>query len=613
MTKATTTETLESVAIRFAGDSGDGMQLTGGQFTATTALAGNDLATFPDFPAEIRAPAGSLFGVSGFQINFSGKEVFTPGDAADVLVAMNPAALKTNLADLKRGGILILNTEAFSDRNLNLAKYDANPLEDQSLDAYRVFAVNITGMAEGAVAELGLSKKDASRTKNFFALGIIYWMFNRRLDHTEQWIHDKFDKRDPKIAEANIKALRAGYYYGETAEAFQHNYIVAKAELEPGRYRNITGNEALSLGFLAAAELSGLGLFLGSYPITPASDILHFLSRHKNLGVRTFQAEDEIAAVCAALGAAYSGAIGLTTTSGPGLALKSEAMNLALMLELPLVVVNVQRGGPSTGLPTKTEQSDLLQALYGRNGESPIPVVAPASPGDCFHAAIDAVRIAIESMTPVLLLSDGYLANGAAPWKIPQVADIPKIDVKFRTNPEGFQPYQRDANLARPWAIPGTPGLEHRVGGLEKEDVTGNVSYDPQNHQRMTEIRAEKVAKIAERLPPTDVYGDDSGLVVVGWGGTYGAIRAGVEMARDQGHAVAHVHVRHLNPFPRDLDNVLARYRRVLVPELNMGQLAMLLRARADGHKIVQYNKVQGRPFGENEMLEVILQHVKEM
>ncbi|MEO1337787.1 MAG: 2-oxoglutarate ferredoxin oxidoreductase subunit alpha, partial [Myxococcota bacterium] len=348
-------------------------------------------------------------------------------------------------------------------------------------------------------------------------------------------------------------------------------------------------------------------------PITPASDILHFLSRHKNLGVRTFQAEDEIAAVCAALGAAYSGAIGLTTTSGPGLALKSEAMNLALMLELPLVVVNVQRGGPSTGLPTKTEQSDLLQALYGRNGESPIPVVAPASPGDCFHAAIDAVRIAIESMTPVLLLSDGYLANGAAPWKIPQVADIPKIDVKFRTNPEGFQPYQRDANLARPWAIPGTPGLEHRVGGLEKEDVTGNVSYDPQNHQRMTEIRAEKVAKIAERLPPTDVYGDDSGLVVVGWGGTYGAIRAGVEMARDQGHAVAHVHVCHLNPFPRDLDNVLARYRRVLVPELNMGQLAMLLRARADGHKIVQYNKVQGRPFGENEMLEVILQHVKEM
>ncbi|MEM7678771.1 MAG: 2-oxoacid:acceptor oxidoreductase subunit alpha, partial [Myxococcota bacterium] len=528
MAKATTTETLESVAIRFAGDSGDGMQLTGGQFTATTALAGNDLATFPDFPAEIRAPAGSLFGVSGFQINFSGKEVFTPGDAADVLVAMNPAALKTNLGDLKRGGILILNTEAFSDRNLSLAKYDANPLEDHSLDAYRVFAVNITGMSEGAVAELGLSKKDASRTKNFFALGIIYWMFNRPLDHTEQWINEKFGKRDVKIAEANIKAMRAGYYYGETAEAFQHNYIVAKAELEPGHYRNITGNEALSLGFLAAAELSGLGLFLGSYPITPASDILHFLSRHKNLGVRTFQAEDEIAAVCAALGAAYSGAIGLTTTSGPGLALKSEAMNLALMLELPLVVVNVQRGGPSTGLPTKTEQSDLLQALYGRNGESPIPVIAPASPGDCFHAAIDAVRIAIESMTPVLLLSDGYLANGAAPWKIPQIADIPKIDVKFRTDPEGFQPYQRDNNLARPWAIPGTPGLEHRIGGLEKEDVTGNVSYDPQNHERMTELRAQKVAKIAERLPPTDVYGDQTGLVIVGWGGTYGAIRAGV-------------------------------------------------------------------------------------
>lgn len=612
MAKATTTENLESVAIRFAGDSGDGMQLTGGQFTATTALAGNDLATFPDYPAEIRAPAGSLFGVSGFQINFSGKEVFTPGDAADVLVAMNPAALKTNLPDLKRGGILILNTEAFSSRNLTLAKYESNPLEDHSLDAYRVFPVDISGMAEGAVEELGLPKKDAARTKNFFALGIIYWMFNRPLEHTEEWIHAKFDKKNPKIAQANIKALRAGYYYGETAEAFQHNYVVAKAELEPGHYRNITGNEALGLGFLAASELSGLGLFLGSYPITPASDILHFLSRHKNLGVQTFQAEDEIAAVCSAIGAAYAGAIGLTTTSGPGLALKSEAMNLAIMLELPLVVVNVQRGGPSTGLPTKTEQSDLLQGLFGRNGESPLPVIAPASPGDCFHAAIEAVRIAIESMTPVLLLSDGYLANGAAPWKIPQVSDIPRIDVKFRTEAEGFQPYLRDGNLARPWAIPGTPGLEHRIGGLEKEDGTGNVSYDPFNHEHMCRVRAEKIAKIAERIPPTDVYGADRGLVVVGWGGTYGALRAGVEMARSKGHAVAHIHLRNINPFPRDLDDVLARYDKVLVPELNFGQLAMLLRARVGGQRVVGYNKVQGRPFGEQEMFETIVEHLQE-
>ena len=612
MAKETTTETLESVAIRFAGDSGDGMQLTGGQFTATTALAGNDLATFPDFPAEIRAPAGSLFGVSGFQINFSGKEVYTPGDRADVLVAMNPAALKTNLPDLKKGGILILNTEAFSSRNLTLAKYESNPLEDHSLDSYRVFPVNISGMSEGAVEELGLAKKDAARTKNFFALGIVYWMFNRNLEHTEHWIHEKFGAKAPDIAKANVKALRAGYYYGETAEAFQHNYIVSKAKLEPGHYRNITGNEALSLGFLAASELSGLNLFLGSYPITPASDILHFLSRHKNLGVRTFQAEDEIAAVCSALGAAYSGAIGLTTTSGPGLALKSEAMNLGVMLELPMVVVNVQRGGPSTGLPTKTEQSDLLQALFGRNGESPVPIIAPSSPGDCFHAAIEAVRIAIESMTPVVLLSDGYLANGAAPWKIPQVDQLPKIDVKFRTDPNGFQPYLRDENLARPWAVPGTPGLEHRIGGLEKEDITGNVSYDPLNHEHMVQLRADKIARIAERIPLTDVYGANNGLAVLGWGGTYGALRAGVEMAIEAGHQVAHIHLRHLNPMPRDLDDVLARYDRVLVPELNLGQLALLLKTRTNGDKIVSYNKVQGRPFGENEMLEVILEHVKE-
>ncbi len=612
MSKATTTETLESVAIRFAGDSGDGMQLTGGQFTATTALAGNDLATFPDYPAEIRAPAGSLFGVSGFQINFSGREVYTPGDVADVLVAMNPAALKTNLPDLKRGGILILNTEAFSSRNLTLAKYESNPLEDHSLDAYRVFPVDITGMAEGAVAELGLAKKDAVRTKNFFALGIIYWMFNRPLEHSEEWIHTKFGPRDPKIAQANVKALRAGYYYGETAEAFQHNYVVNKAELEPGIYRNITGNEALSLGFLAASELSGLGLFLGSYPITPASDILHTLSRHKNLGVRTFQAEDEIAAICAAMGSAYAGAIGLTTTSGPGLALKSEALNLAVMLELPLVVVNVQRGGPSTGLPTKTEQSDLLQVLFGRNGESPVPVLAPASPGDCFHTAIEAVRIAIESMTPVVLISDGYLANGASPWKIPQMSELPRIDVKFRVDPEGYQPYQRDEKLARPWVIPGTPGLEHRIGGLEKEDGTGNVSYDPINHEHMVRTRAEKIAKIAERLPPTDVHGADHGLAVVGWGGTYGALRAGVELALAQGVNVAHIHLRHLNPFPNDLDQILGRYDRVLVPELNLGQLALLLRARLGPDRVLQYNKVQGRPFGEHEMLEAILEHTKE-
>ncbi|MCA9557853.1 MAG: 2-oxoacid:acceptor oxidoreductase subunit alpha, partial [Myxococcales bacterium] len=459
-------ETVETVAIRFAGDSGDGMQLTGTQFTQTSALAGNDLATFPDFPAEIRAPAGSLAGVSGFQLNFSSREVFTHGDAPDVLVAMNPAALRVNLPDLKPGGILIANTQAFSDKNLERAGYSENPLEDGSLSAYKVYPVDITTMTLNAIADVGLNQRAAVRSKNFFALGLVYWLFNRDLAHTERWIEAKFRAKTPEVADANLHALRAGYNYGETAELFDHSYMVRKASIPAGRYRNITGNEALGLGMLAAAELSGLELFLGSYPITPASDILHFLSKQKHLGVKTFQAEDEIAAVAAAVGAAFAGGLALTTTSGPGIALKGEAMGLAMMLELPLIVVNVQRGGPSTGLPTKTEQSDLLQALFGRNGECPMPVVAAMSPGDCFETAIEAVRIAVRHMVPVVLLSDGYLANGAEPWKVPEMAALEPIPVEFHTQVEGFQPYNRDENLARPWAVPGTPGLEHRVGGL---------------------------------------------------------------------------------------------------------------------------------------------------
>jgi 2-oxoglutarate ferredoxin oxidoreductase subunit alpha len=612
-------ETVSSVAIRFAGDSGDGMQVTGSQFTDTTALAGNDLATFPDFPAEIRAPAGSLAGVSGFQIKFSSEVVFTPGDAPDVLVAMNPAALRVNLKDLKPGGILILNSEAFSAKNIERAGYAQSPMTDGSLREFRVFSADITGMTLKAVEELRLNNRAAVRCKNFFALGLVYWLYNRDPQHTVVYIEQKF--KDPALREANLRAMKAGYAFGETAELFDHSYEVKQAKIAPGRYRNISGNEALSLGFLAAAELSGLELFLGSYPITPASDILHELARFKHFGVRTFQAEDEIAAICSAIGASYSGALALTTTSGPGLALKSEAMGLALMLELPLVIVNVQRAGPSTGMPTKTEQADLMQVMYGRNGEAPIPIIAASGPGDCFYTAIEACRIAVTHMTPVVLLSDGYIANSAEPWPVPDMKTLQPIPVKFKTShtpPEGvaaanggFQPYARDEKLARPWALPGTPGLEHRIGGLEKEHLTGNISYDAQNHEFMSKLRHARVQAIADGLPPTEVFGDSSGeLLVIGWGDTTGAIRAGVENMRAAGHSIGHVQLRWLNPFPNDLGDILKRYKRVLVPELNLGQLVKLLRARylVD---VRSYPKIQGQPFKESEIISAIKQQLE--
>lgn len=607
-------ENLDSVAIRFAGDSGDGMQLTGTQFTTTTAMLGNDLATFPDYPAEIRAPAGTIAGVSGFQLSFSSNSVLTPGDAADVLVAMNPAALKTSLPELKERGIIIANAEAFSKRNLELAGYDSNPLEDESLTGhYRVVAANISSLAEAAAEPAGVTRKDAQRTKNLFALGMVYWLFNRPLEHTIAWLEGKFGKKAPAIAAANVASLKAGFNYAETAELFESTYVVRPQDkVEPGLYRNISGNEATALGFLAAAELSKLKLFLGSYPITPASDILHELSKHKSLGVTTFQAEDEIAGICSAIGAAYAGAMAITTTSGPGLALKSEAANLALMLELPLVIVNVQRGGPSTGLPTKTEQSDLMQALFGRNGEAPMPVIAATSPGDCFWAAIEATRIAMESMTPVMLLTDGYIGNGMEPFRIPKLSEIAPINVEFATDANAYAPYKRDAKLSRPWAIPGTPGLEHRVGGLEKSEPWGGVSYDPKNHEHMCRQRAAKVAKVAERLPPTEVFGPKSGkLAVVGWGGTFGALRAGTRKAQAEGGDVSHIHLKHLFPFNQDLKGILDGFERILVCELNLGQLALLLKTE-HGPKVVQYNKLQGRPFQESEILEVIQTQLKE-
>ena len=512
---------LDDVTIRFAGDSGDGMQLTGSQFTSTTALLGNDLSTLPDYPAEIRAPAGTLFGVSGFQIHFGATEINTPGDTCDVIVAMNPAALKVNLRSLRDGGIIVANRDGFNDKNLKLAGYEKNPLEDGSLDKYKLHAVDITRLTSTAVANLGLSTKVAERSKNFFALGLMYWMFTRPMEPTIRWIRDKF-KKDPEIVEANIRVLKAGYAYGETTEIFHARYEVEPASLPPGTYRSITGNEAAALGLVAASVKSGLDLFLGSYPITPASEILHELSKYKNFHVRTFQAEDEIAGICSAIGASYGGAIGVTTTSGPGMALKTEAMGLAVMLEIPLVIIDVQRGGPSTGLPTKTEQADLLQAVHGRNSEAPIPVIAACSPAGCFDMAYEAVRLATKFMTPVILLTDGYLANGAEPWLIPESKSLSEIQVEFRTKPEGFQPYMRDqATLSRPWVIPGTPGLEHRIGGLEKAHITGNVSYDPENHEFMVRMRQQKVDRIADFIPPARVFGDEKGeLLVLGWGGT---------------------------------------------------------------------------------------------
>jgi 2-oxoglutarate ferredoxin oxidoreductase subunit alpha len=588
---------LDRVTIRFAGDSGDGMQLTGTQFTRNAAVYGNDISTLPDFPAEIRAPAGSLPGVSGFQISFSSNDIHTPGDQPDVLVAMNPAALKTNVGDLPAGGALIVNSDAFTQQNLNKAGYASNPLTDGSLKQYALFEIPISTLNERSLDGLDLTSKQKDLTKNFFALGIMFWLYGRESDGTIRWIDEKFGKR-PVIAEANKRALKAGYAFGETTEIFHTHYRVAPAHLPPGTYRNITGNEATALGMLAASKLAGRPLFYGSYPITPASDILHQLSGYKNFGVKTFQAEDEIAAIGAAIGASYGGAMGMTASSGPGIALKSEALGLAIMVELPLVVIDVQRAGPSTGMPTKTEQADLLQVLFGRNSDSPLPVVAPATPGECFDLAIEAWRLALKYVTPVVYLSDAFLATGAEPWKIPSVDDLPGISVENWTDAATFRPYQRDpVTLARKWAIPGTPGLEHRIGGLEKADITGNVSYDPDNHHRMQLLRQAKVARIADDIPSLDVFGPDRGeLLILGWGSTYGAIRSAVERLQVEGRSVAHAHLRHLNPFPTNTEKVLRSYRKVLIPEVNLGQLLMLIRAQflidAEG-----YDRVRGKPF----------------
>lgn len=594
---------LETVVIRFAGDSGDGMQLTGTEFTKSVALEGSDLATFPDYPAEIRAPAGTLAGVSAYQVHFSSQEVFTPGDQPDVLVVMNPAALRINLPDLPRGGIIIANVGSFTQPNIEKAGYTANPLEDGSLSGYQVFAIDISKQVALALEGMGLTAKEVGRCKNFYALGLMFWLYNHPMEREEKSIRSKFQK-NPKFAEANITAFRAGYYYGETAELFPSRYVVPPAVIAPGTYRHITGNEATAIGLITAAQLASLPLFCGSYPITPASDILHTLAMYPHYDVITFQAEDEIAAVAATIGAAYAGALGVTTTSGPGMALKSEAIGLAVMTELPLVIVNVQRGGPSTGLPTKTEQADLFQAVFGRNGECPVVVIAPATPGDCFWMAIEAARIAIRHMCPVICLSDGYLANGAEPWKLPEVASLQKIPVTFRTDPQGFYPYLREPKtLARPWVVPGTPGMEHRIGGLEKEDVIGNVSYEANNHEKMVRLRAEKIARIVHEIPEATVYGDPSGdLLIVGWGSTYGAITQAVKSLRRRGHRVSALHLRYLNPMPANVGQILASFRQVLTAEMNLGQLLMMLRAQflVDA---VGFHKIQGRPFKISEIV----------
>jgi len=595
-------EVIEQAVIRFAGDSGDGMQITGSQFTNTVALYGNDIATFPDYPAEIRAPAGTEPGVSGFQLNFSSAEVHTPGDAIDVLIAMNPAALKVNIADLKANGILIVNSDSFKEGDLRKARLTTNPLEDHSLDKFRVFPVQLQRLTRSALQHLGLDAKAMDRCKNFFALGMCYWLYNRSTEPTVRWIDDKFKKK-PLLAEANKLAMKAGYSYCEATEAFQISYEIPPAQLSPGSYRNLSGNQALALGFVTAARKSGLRLFLGSYPITPASDILHELSQYKNFDVLTFQAEDEIAAITSSIGASYAGALALTTTSGPGMALKTEALGLAVMTELPLVICDIQRGGPSTGLPTKTEQADLLQAMFGRNSEAPIPVLAPSTPGDCFWIAVEACRIALKYMVPVIILSDGYLANGAEPWRIPKEEEIPEIPVKFATDPEGFMPYKRNPEtLARPWAVPGTKGLEHRIGGLEKQDVSGNINYEPLNHENMVRIRAAKIDAIVQDIPNVLPAGDPEGdLLIVSWGSTYGAITQSVKSQRAKGRKIGHLHLRNLNPLPANVGDVLKRYRKVLVAELNMGQLRWMLRAKylVDAAGL---NKIQGRPFKQAEL-----------
>ncbi|MBF0491554.1 MAG: 2-oxoacid:acceptor oxidoreductase subunit alpha [Deltaproteobacteria bacterium] len=604
MQKKKTIEEKENVIIRFAGDSGDGMQLTGTQFTHTTASIGNDLSTLPDYPAEIRAPAGSLAGVSSFQLNFSSRDIRTPGDLPDVLVAMNPAALKANLGDMAPDTIIIANEDAFIDRNLERAGYTSNPLEDGSLKGFRLFRVPIGTLNQNGLAELSLTGKEKDRSKNFFALGMMYWMYDRPLDVTLKWIEEKFSKK-PEVAKANILSLKAGFNYAETAEIMSVHFKVKPAQLKPGKYRNIMGNEATALGLVVASELVKKPLFFCSYPITPASEILHELSKHKNFGVKTIQAEDEIAAVGAAIGGAFGGAFAVTSTSGPGLALKSEAINLAVMTELPLLVINVQRGGPSTGLPTKTEQSDLLQSMFGRNGESPVPVLAAASPSDCFLMVIEAARIAIKYMTPVIFLTDGYIANGSEPWLLPSIKSLQKFEIKYAEKGEGkFMPFLRDEKtLSRPWAIPGTAGLEHRIGGIEKADKTGTVSYDPINHDKMVRLRAAKIEAIVQDVPDLEVTGGASGdVLLLGWGGPYGAITSAGDQLRAQGHKVSSVHLRYLNPFPRNLGQILKNFKKVMICELNLGQLAFLIRAKylVDA---ASFTKVQGKPFGIQEIV----------
>lgn len=614
---SSTLEQTKEITILFAGDSGDGIQLTGTQFTDTNALFGNDLSTFPNYPAEIRAPQGTVAGVSGFQLHFGSIEIFTPGDECDALVVMNAAALKANLHTLKKGGIIIANTDGFDAKNLRLAKVESgvSPLEDGSLSNYKVYAVEVTKLTRECLKESGMGIKEIDRTKNMFVLGYVLWMFNRKLDHTIDFLNDKF-KNKPDIIEANIKVLKAGYNFGDTTETPTTRFSVEKAEMPKGTYRNIMGNQATALGLVAAAQRSGLELFYGSYPITPASDVLHELAKHKNFGVKTFQAEDEIAAVASAIGASFGGALGVTASSGPGIALKGEAIGLALMLELPMVIVNVQRGGPSTGMPTKTEQADLLQAIYGRNGEAPVAVIAPATPADCFHMAFEACRLAVEHMTPVFFLSDGYLANGAEPWRFPTADELPTFKANFAQPSDlkdgEYLPYERDENLVRKWAVPGTVGLEHRVGGIEKQDGTGNISYDPDNHQHMVETRAKKVANIAKNVPEQKIeLGEEKGKVLVlGWGSTYGAIKGAVTELIEEGHSVSHAQVRYLYPFPQNFEEVLRSFDKVLIPEMNMGQLSMLIRSQylipAEG-----LNKVKGIPFTKGEIKEKVLELLK--
>lgn len=603
-------ELLKDVVIKFAGDSGDGMQLTGSQFTNNSALLGLDLATFPDFPAEIRAPIGTLPGVSGFQLRFSSENIHTPGDECDVLVAMNAAALKVNLRSLKKAGIIIANTDGFDAKNLRLANYaeGVNPIEDNSLEGYQLIKIDVTKLTRESLKDFTLGTKEKDRAKNMFVLGFLYWMYNRDMDNTIRFLTEKFSKK-PEILESNIKVLKAGYHYGDTTEEFTNRYLVEKAKMKPGNYRSIMGNQALAYGLIAASQMSELPLFLGSYPITPASDVLHELSKHKNFGIRTFQAEDEIAAIASAIGASYGGALGVTTTSGPGMALKTEAMGLAVMLEIPLVICNIQRGGPSTGLPTKTEQSDLMQAYYGRNGECPMPVIASATPSDCFDVAYEAVRLAVQHMTPVILLSDGYIANGAEPWHYPEVDNLPAIKVHFKTElGEGeakFQPYLRDENNVRPWVVPGTPGLEYRIGGLEKQNITGNISYDPDNHQLMVKIRQEKIDKVAFDIPDQKLdSGQEKGkLLVLGWGSTYGAIKTACSEMQAEGYSVSHAHIRYLRPFPQNLGDIISNFDKVLIPELNNGQLVKIIR---DQYLVdaIGYHKIMGIPFTKTELKE---------